>query len=224
MEVQSKVIRESVRHHATSVAAIVISGEPKIDEPLVRAWERTLAHHQIDLEHLRLNNDAAHSAHYYCPESSARHEFRAAAGKMYPAIVEDPDYHRSQYWWDPSIVHSPESARFTEIFSTAPVWLLEFTKMEVDASVLEFNLPDMSAELIWGSEGIKDSERWPLLPLGTMAAGDPVRAAPEEFWGDLSPEERHFYQEMKERPEEEWSRLERRRMRGLVERLSPKNS
>jgi hypothetical protein len=57
-----------------------------------------------------------------------------------------------------------------------------------------------------------------------MAAGDPVRAAPEEFWGDLSPEERHFYQEMKERPEEEWSRLERRRMRGLVERLSPKNS
>jgi len=55
-----------------------------------------------------------------------------------------------------------------------------------------------------------------------MAAGDPVRAAPEEFGGDLSPEERHFYQEMKERPEEEWSRLERRRMRGLVERLSPK--
>jgi hypothetical protein len=41
------------------------------------------------------------------------YEFRAAAGKMYPAIVEDPDYHRSQYWWDPSIVHSPESARFT---------------------------------------------------------------------------------------------------------------
>jgi len=45
LEVQLKVIRESVRHHATAVAAIVISGEPKIDEPLVRAWERTLAHH-----------------------------------------------------------------------------------------------------------------------------------------------------------------------------------
>ena len=56
-----------------------------------------------------------------------------------------------------------------------------------------------------------------------MAAGDPVCIAPEEFGSDLSPEERHFYQEMKQRPEEEWSRLERRRMRALIERLCPNN-
>ena len=120
--------------------------------------------------------------------------------------------------------NAPESARFTEIFRTAPVWLLQFTHIDFDAPILEFDLPDMSAELIWGMEGVKDSKRWPLLPLGTMAAGDTVCIAPEEFGSDLSPQERRFYQEMKERPEDEWSRLERRRMRELIERLSPKNS
>jgi hypothetical protein len=48
--------------------------------------------------------------------------------------------------------------------------------------------------------GVKDSKRWPRLPLGTMAAGDPVRTPAEEFESDLSPEEQRFYQKMKEKP------------------------
>jgi hypothetical protein len=108
LEVIFNGIREKVRLHATAVAAIVISGEPKIDEPLVRAWERTLAHHRIDAaegsaldaEDSRLNDDG---------EDWALDELRAAE-KMYPAIVDDPDYGRPHYsrpdgyWWDPSIV------------------------------------------------------------------------------------------------------------------------
>jgi hypothetical protein len=213
LEVTFNVIRASVWLHTTAVTAIVISGEPKIDEPLVCAWKRTLAHHRID------END---STPCEAVESSS-YELRFAE-KMYPAIVEDPDYGRPHYWWDPDVVHAPQSARFTEIFSTAPVWLLQFTRIRLDARVLEFDLPEMSTELIWGEEGVKDSKRWPLLPLGTMAAGDPVCSAPQEFDSNLSPEERHFYQEMKERPEEEWSRLERRRMRELIARLSLRNS
>ena len=112
--------------------------------------------------------------------------------------------------------NQPDLRRYLE---TAPVWLLQFTRMRMDAPVLEFDLPDMSTELIWGVEGVKDAKRWPRLPLGTMAAGDPVCIASEEFGSDLSPEERRFYQEMKKRPEEEWSRLERRRMQALIERL-----
>jgi hypothetical protein len=206
------VIRQVARLHTTAVAAIVLYGEPKIDEPLVRAWERTLAYHKIDAE-----EDA----------EGALPELRAA-NRMYPAIVD--------------ALHAPESARFTEIFRTAPVWLLQFTRIWLDAPVLGFDLPDISAELLWGVEGVKDAERWPRLPLGTMAAGDPVCIAPEEFGSDLSPEEfgsdlspeefgsdlspeeRRFYQEMKKRPEEEWSRLERRRMRALIERLCPNNN
>jgi hypothetical protein len=40
-------MRPRARLHATAVAAIVISGEPRIDEPLVRAWVRALRHHGI---------------------------------------------------------------------------------------------------------------------------------------------------------------------------------
>jgi hypothetical protein len=35
------------RCHATAVAAIVLSGEPKIDEPLGKAWMRALQHYRI---------------------------------------------------------------------------------------------------------------------------------------------------------------------------------
>jgi hypothetical protein len=224
IRVPLNVIRQAARLHTTAVAAIVLYGEPKIDEPLVRAWERTLAYHKIDWTP---NNDA----------EEALPELRAAK-RMYPAIVDDPDYKRPHYWRE----HVPESARFTEIFRTAPVWLLQFTRIWLDAPALEFDPPDISAELLWGVEGVKDAERWPRLPLGTMAAGDPVCIAPEEFGSDLSPEEfgsdlspeefgsdlspeeRRFYQEMKKRPEEEWSRLERRRMRALIERLCPNNN
>jgi hypothetical protein len=224
-----RVLRESIRYHTTAVAAIVLSGEPKIDEPLVHAWDRTLSHYRIDAHEVTRRYEAEISKPYhlqdlpddYDPEDPTRSEFRAAAQKMYPAIVEDPDYERPGYWWNPSIVHASESLRFTEIFSTAPGWLLEFTRMRLDAQALEFHLPDRSAELIWGVDGIKDAKRWPLLPLGTMAAGGPVCIAPES---DLSPEEQRFYQEMKARPEEEWSRFDRRRMHALIERLSPKNS
>jgi hypothetical protein len=36
--------------HAVAVAAIVLSGQPKIDEPLQRAWRRTLRSYEITLK------------------------------------------------------------------------------------------------------------------------------------------------------------------------------
>ena len=52
------IMRGDARPHATAVAAIVISGEPKVDEPLVRAWARTLAHHRMDLQDSTLDKRA----------------------------------------------------------------------------------------------------------------------------------------------------------------------
>jgi hypothetical protein len=191
-----RVLRPAIRCHATAVAAIVISGEPKIDEPLVRAWARTLAHYRIDVEDLTSKIDQ-----------------REAAQKLYAPIVEDPDYTSPRHWRDPGMVHAPESARFTEIFKTAPGWLLEFTRIRLDADALKFGLPDIPVESVWGVDGIEDEKRWPLLPLGTMAAGGPI---PKEADSDLSPEERRFYREMRDRPREEWSRSERRTMAELM--------
>ena len=36
------------RRHATAVAAIVLAGQPRVDEPLSRAWARALQHYGID--------------------------------------------------------------------------------------------------------------------------------------------------------------------------------
>lgn len=201
------VIRETIRFHATAVAGIVISGKPKIHEPLERAWLRTQAHHRIDPEDLPDEED------------DKQNFLRKSFAKMYPALIDDPDYEKNNQW-DPRIVHAPEVSRFTEIFKTAPVWLLQFTRIKLDAHVLEFEVPDMSAKLVWGTEGIVNAERWPLLPRGTMTAGRPVCDSQDDFEGDLSPEERHFYREMKEIPRMDWSRLEKRRMRELIERVS----
>jgi hypothetical protein len=76
---------------------------------LVRAWERTLAHHRIDAaegsaldaKDSRLNDDGEDSA---LNELLAAKKKLLAAEKMYPAIVDDPAYGRPHSWWDPSIV------------------------------------------------------------------------------------------------------------------------
>ena len=123
------------RRHATAVAAIVLMGQPRIDEPLSRAWARALREHGIS------NDDQ-----------------NQAAERLYPIIKGD----------------RKESSRFTEIFRRAPVWLLQFTGMAMDARLLKFKLPNISKKLRWGSAGFGDSRRWPLLPVGTISAGDPI--------------------------------------------------
>jgi hypothetical protein len=229
LETRFDLMRSDVRPHATAVAAIAVWGEPKIDEPLICAWKRTLAYHGLDREEVirelpvRSISTGLLIAGDHGDIRWWEKDDELRATEIYPLIVDDPDYRSPRGWWDPHIVHAPEQARFTEIFRTAPVWLLEFTKIQMDSLVLEFDLPDLSGELNWGVEGVKDAERWPLLPLGTITAGDPVCAAPEEFDG-LSSEERRFYEEIQKRSKEEWSRVERRRVQQLAKRPSPKNS
>ena len=133
-----KLLREApthVRRHATAVAAIVLSGRPRIYEPLSRAWARALRQYGIG------DNDL--------------HE---AAQELYPTIIGDRE----------------ELSRFTEIFRRAPVWLLQFTGMALDARFLKFELPNISKKLRWGSFGFDNSRHWPLLPLGTIFAGAPI--------------------------------------------------
>ena len=80
----------------------------------------------------------------------------------------------------PDIVGDEAEAaeRFTEIFCKAPIWLLQFTALAMDARILKFRLPSLTANLKWGSDGFEDARRWPLLPLGMMTAGDPIPTGP----------------------------------------------
>jgi hypothetical protein len=130
-------------HHATTVAAIVLAGQAKIDEPLSHAWARALEHYNIGG-----NNGGQLDDHI------------AAARQLRPKIMGS----------------ERESARSADIFRTAPVWLLQFTGMAWDARLLQFQLPDLSQTLSWGSVGYKAARRWPLLPSGLLEAGDPIPA------------------------------------------------
>jgi hypothetical protein len=207
--------RNLARCHATAVAAIVLSGQPRVDEPLNRAWARALQHHGIDI-----NKDQ-----------------KAAAEQLYPIIMGG----------------EKKSERFTEIFRTAPVWLLQFTGMVIDSRFLSLQLPDLSPTTRWGSAGYEEARRWPLIPSGMMAAGDPIPDSDERrLWlfvccmiteggtfadyGDSlfqvdeeipSPSaEVHLLDDISlaldldGKPESEWSRYEKRRMRKLSEWIS----
>ena len=154
------IFRPQALRHATAVAAIVIYGEPRIDEPLIRAWVRTLRHHRIIVtnEYGREYKYKPGHEHEYRFESDYERELKAAHRILYPAIMNG----------------ASETDRFSEIFRTAPAWLLEFTHMEFDAALLKFDLPEMSERQVCDEESFKNS-RWPLLPLGMMMGSVPRR-------------------------------------------------
>lgn len=146
--------------HATAVAAIVLHGEPKIDEPLIRAWVRTLRHHRITIQN-EYGRDYEYEhghEHEYRDDYEYERELLIAHRRLYPAIMKEAN----------------ETEKFTKIFRTAPIWLLEFTWMRLDASLLKFDLPEMSDKQVWGEEGLEDFMRWPRLPRGMMTDGDLV--------------------------------------------------
>src|SRR5271157_4707385 len=101
--------------HATAVAAIVIYGQPRIDEPLVRAWARTLRHNRITIrnEYGRAYEYEPGHEHEYGAELEFEYEreLKAASHELRPIIMKGAN----------------ETEKFTEIFRAAPVWLLQFT-------------------------------------------------------------------------------------------------
>jgi hypothetical protein len=69
--------KASARHHAAAVAAIVLAGEAKIDEPLDQAWARALQHYNIEYNKGRELKDQIAAAEQLHPKGS----WRTALGK-----------------------------------------------------------------------------------------------------------------------------------------------
>jgi hypothetical protein len=179
------------RLHATAIAAIVKVGEPKIDEPLSCAWKRTLDHYEIrpgdkmpavempprlfvppDWVHLLPNIENVspadrHFINQIWPWGRLDDQERAAARLTRVCVGSEG-----------------ESAKFTQLFSAAPEWLLRFTGVLVfDAALLKFDLPKLTwMTMKWGTVGFEESQLWPLLPLGRMADGDPVSDEEVQRW------------------------------------------
>lgn len=205
------------RRHATAVAAILLAGEPKVDEPLIRAWISALQHYGISVK-----------------DPTEKSEQISAAQHLFPLIVGQ----------------ETSSAKFTEIFKSAPDWLLQFTRTTLDAWPLNFRLPHTEVKLKWGSVGFEDAERYPYLPLGVMTAGDPIPSLDERQIKiglcsigptgrvvfnieDLYAGEERLSQEITIVDDlsfaldlfekEEWSTYEKRRMRKFLRWFSPKD-
>ena len=136
----AKALPIHAQRHATAVAAIALAGEPKIDEPLNRAWARSLRHYEIALD------------------PTTKSEQIRAAQLLFPIIVGE----------------EASSSQFAKIFSTAPAWLLQFTRTVLDAWIIRFRLPEMKPNPNWGIAGFEDAEHWPLLPNGVLTAGEPI--------------------------------------------------
>jgi hypothetical protein len=212
-ERERQSLREMPRYarlHAIAVAAIVLAGQPRIDEPLCRAWDRALRHYEID------DKDLA-----------------AASKRLLSKIIGDGN----------------ETAMFAEIFRKAPAWLLQFTALALDARFLKFGLAEVPGKFKWGGAGYDDARRWPSLPQGTISAGDSIPISdPRQLWIILAcvitvpipdgeeldriieqdrvrcEENAHLQElllflDLEEKPESEWSRYERGRIRRLLKRM-----
>lgn len=150
------------RIHAASVIAVAHYGEPRTDEPLLRACTRA-SHKLVD----RFGRETIRR----CEE-----EFeQLGAGGPGRHIMKHPSLR-------PEIVVLLDrdlSGRtsLSRALARAPVWLLKFTGVERDADILGFRLRDLSGAPMLGRDALLDRARWPCLPECTIDAGVPYDEA-----------------------------------------------
>jgi hypothetical protein len=148
--------------HAIEVAAIVLHGEPKIDEPLSVAYSRM--QEKLDKEF------AAAAEEYWIRKLGEKpHPTNPIRAFLYPMLMFD------------ALRGADNNLKFERIFSKAPVWLLKFTGIEWDAKILGFKLRKLVGAPALGSEARRDRNRWPNLPEGTIDAGGPCSEADEPW-------------------------------------------
>jgi hypothetical protein len=224
--------------HATAVAAIVLYGNPKIDEPLIRAWVRALEYYEsgarlrkfmqlLERSGRRSDGTLQASAADNVDDDEAGHsdewgeDQEDRANKLLNKPVEEAwkDYVDATDRIRPLGSAEDQLARLTDIFKEAPIWLLNFTSTFLDAKLLKFDLPDLSGPAEWGKLGRRDARRWPMLPVGMMTDGDPIPAQETDVSADLSIEELLFALDATNRPPWEWTRRER----FVIESLSERN-
>ncbi len=209
------------RLHATAVAAIVLAGQPEIDEPLNRAWGRALQHYQITMnERGRLDDQFA------------------AARRLHPVIIGSEKTSRFAEIFEtaPSWL-----LQFTVIAMDAR--LLEFdlpdisTKFRWGSAGLEEarKWPSLPSGTLTAGDPIpdRDPRQLCLACLYVLATRIPIDRemlllpqseleilADDGYRDPLSDDMKFALDFLDAKPEEEWSRHERRRMRKLSERIS----
>ena len=155
--------------HAMRVAAVVLYGEPKIEERLSPA--RSRMEEKLDKEFAAAAEESWIRTFGNKGDSTLR-------PLLYPMLMFD------------ALHGADNNLKFKRIFSKAPVWLLKFTGIEWDAKLLGFKLRKLVGAPALGWEARRDRNRWPFLPEGTIDAGGPC-SDPDEPWETFIERRRH---------------------------------
>ena len=133
------------RIHAINLGLLLHYGEPKIDEPLTAAWERCLEEFP---ETKRI--------------ADMVHPFGCHAGAV-------ADYVADRVL--STLPGADETEKFSQLFATAPPWLIYYTWGDVTAHFLGLPLPDVSSVkkfvrseapiARWPAKGKFESRPWP---------------------------------------------------------------
>jgi hypothetical protein len=128
------------------LAALLRYGDPKMEEPLSRAWQRC-----VDA----IENDELELQKKRWPQHS--HE---------TLVLE---LLKSKIRWEGAVPVDMRE-RFRQLFATAPLWLLVFTQADLVMAALELPWPEASFPLP-GRDAFKGAPLWPHLPHSAYLAG-----------------------------------------------------
>jgi hypothetical protein len=146
--------------HAIETSAVVLYGEPKMEEPLRVA--RSLTQEKLYKEFAAAADELWLRTHGEKPSPFIRE-------RLCPKLMFD------------ALRGANDNFKFEQIFSKAPDWLLKFTGIEWDAELLGFKLRKLVGAPALGREARRDRNRWPFLPEGTIDAGG-CCSDPDEPW------------------------------------------
>jgi hypothetical protein len=220
------------RVHATAVAGIVLVGGPKIGEPWTSSLARAVTQYKrtdavlesIDRlsKHLRARYESIAWSSFE-DECSNKPDDADGENNIPKKPIHDTweDLVKATEQIKPRIMEGkPEAERFTEIFRTAQISILKATIIALDAKLLGFDIPDLSAA---PKIGLDDGFRWPLLPAGVMTEVSPIAATEVSSIAaqvtDISNEDCLFVVETANKPLWEWTRKDRLLMFEICERL-----
>jgi len=125
---REKSLRNLASQIVANLSCIILFGEPKLDEPLTKAWERCLV-------------SAAWQA---CREKHGDFNDGRDDGTPFNSVGLFYIAHYFRKYFLPDLPGADEIEKYSMIFKEAPPWLLWFTYGDREARILGIELPDLS--------------------------------------------------------------------------------
>jgi hypothetical protein len=126
-----ELVREFALIHTANLSALILYGDPKIDEPLLFAWKRCLESAEWQRRREKYGGWDEYG--------------RDTCGDPFVDLGAERIAKYFRKYFLPDVPGSDEVEKFGLIFENAPPWLLWFTYGDVNAQILGIKLPDLSA-------------------------------------------------------------------------------